>query len=353
MTMPYAAARSADYEVSPWQIEEGGFPVEGNDDWKLAWLVRWAVLAPSSHNTQPWVFRIEDGTLDLYADRTRALPVVDPDNREMTISCGAALFHLWLALRHFGYAGDIELQPEIGNVDLLARVRLGEMRSPRAEGELLFAQVQRRHTHRGPFDPRPLPPRLIADLQIAAAEEGAWLHILAGDEVRDAAADLISEGDRIQWSNPAFRRELAAWTHPNHSHSRDGIPGYALGMTDAASLAGPMVVRTFDLGEGRAARDRELAVGSPVLAVLGTAEDDTLAWLEAGESLAHVLLRARRDGVWASFLNQPVEIPGLRIKLRQMIGRTGHPQMLLRLGTSDAPPRPTPRRGAADVVWMK
>lgn len=352
MTMTLTAPRAADDAVSPWQIDEDGFPAESSDDRKLAWLVQWAVLAPSGHNTQPWVFRIEDGTLDLYADRTRALPVVDPDHRELIISCGAALFHFWLALRHFGYAGDVEMQPEIGNVDLLARVRLGEVRPSTTEEELLFAQMRHRRTHRGPFDPGPLPPRLIAALQAAAAEEGAWLHVLEGPEIRSRVAALISEGDRRQWSDPAFRRELAAWTLPNHSQRRDGIPGYALGMPDIASLAAPLILRTFDLGHGRAARDQELALGSPVLAVLGTEEDDALAWLEAGEALARVLLRACRDGVWASFLNQSIEVPQLRAELRQAIGRAGHPQMLLRLGSSDTLPRPTPRRGAADVVWM-
>lgn len=350
---PTLAASTTEFEVSPWLIDEDSFPAEGDDDWKLAWMVRWAVLAPSSHNTQPWIFRIGDGALELCADRTRALPVVDPNGRELTLSCGAALFHLWLALRHFGYAGDVEVLPEIGNLDLLARVQLGELRPPRAEEELLFAQVHQRHTHRGPFDPAPLPHKLISALQAAAAEEGAWFHVLEDEEVRGAVADLVAEGDRLQWANPEFRHELAAWLRPNHSHSLDGIPGYALGMGDVASLAGPQVIRTFDLGHGSAARDRELASGSPLLAVLGTEEDDTLAWLEAGEALARVLLRARRDGVWASFLNQPVEVPELRVDLRQLIGRTGHPQMLLRLGFSQAEPRPSPRRGAADVVRMK
>lgn len=353
MTTTLEAARPAEHELSVWQIDEEGFPSEGTDDWKLAWMVRWAVLAPSGHNAQPWVFRIEDGTLELYADRTRALPVVDPNDREMTISCGAALFHLWLALRHFGYAGDVEVLPEIGNVDLLARVRLGELRASTAEEELLFAQIRQRHTNRGPFEPRPLPPRLIAALQAAAAEEGAWLHVLEGDVIRGAVVDLIAEGDRRQWADPAFRRELAAWTHPNRSHSHDGIPGYAMGMSNAASLASPLVVRTFDLGRGQAARDRELVAGSPLLAVLGTEENDPLAWLEAGEALARVLLRARRDGVWASFLNQPIEVPDLRPQLRQLMGRGGNPQLLLRLGFSDHEPRPTPRLAAAEVVWMR
>jgi hypothetical protein len=353
MIPTFAVSATADFEVSPWLIDEEGFPSEGDDDWKLTWMVRWAVLAPSSHNTQPWIFRIGDGALELFADRSRSLPVVDPESRELVISCGAALFHLWIALRHFGYAGDVDVLPEIGRQDLLARVGLGELRSPRAEEELLFAQIRRRHTHRGPFDPMPVPAKLIAALQAAAAEEGAWLHVVEDEEARGTVADLIAEGDRRQWANPAFRRELAAWTRPNHSRLLDGVPGYALGMGDIASLAGPCVMRTFDLGHGTATRDRELASGSPVLAILGTEEDDRLAWLEAGEALARVLLRARREGVWASFLNQPIEVPELRVHLRQVIGRSGHPQMILRLGFSGEVPRPAPRRGVADVVRMK
>ena len=60
-------------------------------------LLEAAVQAPSSHNTQPWLFRVEDGAVHLLADRTRALPVNDPDDRELTISCGCALLNLRVA----------------------------------------------------------------------------------------------------------------------------------------------------------------------------------------------------------------------------------------------------------------
>ena len=112
-------------------------------------------------------------TVELHADRTRALPVVDPEDRELTIGCSAALFHLRLALRHFGYAGAIDLFPDPQNPDLLARVRLGERRAATPAEDRLFAAIRARRTNRQPYDDRPVPPLLLAELGTAAAAEGA------------------------------------------------------------------------------------------------------------------------------------------------------------------------------------
>ncbi|MFM8360182.1 MAG: nitroreductase, partial [Verrucomicrobiota bacterium] len=154
--------------------------------------------------------------------------------------------------------------------------------------------------------------------------------------------------DRAQWADRLFRGELAAWLRPNDSPAPDGIPGWAEGLGDWASQAGPMVIRTFDLGRGQAAKDREIALGSPVLAVLGTDRDTPSDWLAAGQALARVLLRARSEEVWASFLNQPVEVEALRPEVARAVGREGAPQALLRLGrAADVPP--TRRRPVREV----
>ncbi len=116
------------------------------------------------------------------------------------------------------------------------------------------------------------------------------------------------------------------------------------------SLAGPFVIRTFDTGKGQAAKDSQLAEGSPVLAVLGTEDDTPPEWLAAGQALARVLLRARAEGVWASFLNQPIEVPELRPRLRDAIGQSGFPQLLLRMGYGPEV-RPTPRRPAEEASY--
>src|SRR3712207_6523864 len=201
---------------------------------------------------------------------------------------------------------------------------------------------------RGPFKDRQVPGRLLSALQAAAWEEGAWLHLVQDEAAKHALAELIAEGDRIQLADKRFRRELASWVHPNRTKSRDGIPGYAFGFGDLMSWAGPFVIRTFDTGKGQAAKDRQLAEGSPVLAVLGTGTDGPPDWLATGQALARVLLRARAADVWASFLNQPIEVGELRPRLGEAIGKTGYPQLLFRMGYGPEV-GPTPRRSVAEV----
>jgi hypothetical protein len=284
----------------------------------------------------------------LYADRTRRLPVVDPEDRALVISCGAALFYLRVAIGHFGYAGEVQTFPDPDYQDLLARVRLGLEREATEEEESLFRVLKERRSNRGPFEDRQVPGRLLSALKAAAWEE-AWLHLVQDEAVKHALAELIAEGDRIQLADKRFRRELASWVHPNRTKSRDGIPGYAFGFGDVMSLAGPFVIRTFDTGKGQAAKDRQLAEGSPVLAVLGTEKDTPADWLAAGQALARILLLARAEGVWGSFLNQPLEVSELRPRVRETVGEAGFPQLLLRMGYGQEV-RPTPRRAIEEVL---
>src|SRR5215212_1263380 len=100
------------YLDDSWNISEEGFPAQGGSEEKLRFVLNYAVLAPSGHNTQPWLFGLSGDEEELYADRTRGLPVVDPEDRALIIGCGAALFYLRTALRHFGYAGEVEIFPD-------------------------------------------------------------------------------------------------------------------------------------------------------------------------------------------------------------------------------------------------
>ena len=333
-------------------IFAGDFPATGTPQEKLRFLLSFAILAPSSHNSQPWRFRLCGDCVELNADRSRSLPVVDPQDRELVISCGVALQHLQVALRRFGYTGKVEVFPDPTNRDLLARIGLGESHLPDSNDERLFQSLFARHTNRKSFHDTRIPAEVLAHLEAVVAREGVWFQVVPAGECRETLAQLIAHADRDQLADPRFRRELAHWIHPHVSQlmlAHDGIPGEALGMPGLIADVGPFLVRTFDTGVLFSARDRQLAINSPLLVVLGTTDDTPPAWLQTGRALSDLLLYVTSEGIVGSYLNAPIEVAEWRPRIGEALGQAGHPQLILRLGYSD-PTGPTPRRPLTEVL---
>jgi hypothetical protein len=344
MTRSITTTSEPSSHASEPELPTGVGPAE-----RLRFLLQWAVLAPSRNNSQPWLFEIEGDELRLYADASRALPVSDPDGRQLLMSCGAALVNLRLAAAHFGHATSVELVHGVRRDGLLARVRLEERASSTPEAEELFRAIARRRTNRLPLDGREPPDGLVTALLRDARSEGVRL-LPVEPHQRRAVADLIAEADDSAWSSSRFRSELAGWARGNHSARRDGLPGYALGMSDAAALLHPLVVRFQSGGRAEADRDRRRALGTRALLVLSTWRDGKSEWIQAGEALQRVLLRATAAGLFASYFTNVIESSRLRPRLAQAIGDGGGaPQIMFRLGYG-LEPRSTPRRPVEEVL---
>src|SRR5450432_2654524 len=86
-----------------------------------------AVMAPSSHNTQPWRFRIINSTLEILADPSRHLHVIDAERRQLVQSCGCALFNARVAVRAMGFADEVTaVLTDRDQPDLIATLHLGD-----------------------------------------------------------------------------------------------------------------------------------------------------------------------------------------------------------------------------------
>jgi hypothetical protein len=336
--------------LAAWNVDASGFPTSGTAIDKARFAVRYAILAPSSHNTQPWRFMINGDELLVCADRTRSLANIDPFDRELIISCGAALFNLRVALAHFEVPVEITTFPQTSDPDVVARIVFptsGPRLNDLAE---LFNAITKRTTNRLPFNREDVAPAVIERLKSAARSEGVDVRFVQAFGQRERLATLIAKADRCQFDDPRFRRELASWIHP--SRSNDGMPAASQGLptlTDAATPIFTMAIRTFDLGNGVAAAHQELAIGSPLLAALSTPMDNNEGWLGAGLGLQRLLLVAADAGYSASYLNQPIEVPELRTELAQELSIEGYPQLLLRAGRG-RPVSHSPRRPISEVL---
>ncbi len=335
---------------SGWNVDEQRFDPAASLDEKLRVALQCAVLAPSSHNTQPWRFIVDGDAVIVCADRTRALPVVDPFDRELIISCGAALFNLRVALSRFDLACAITVFPSNADPDVVAHLRIVANGHRDASLAALFPAIGTRVTTREAFTNRPIADTTRRALIDAGVAEGALIAWVDFSAQRERIAALIADADRQQFADPRFRRELASWLHPRRRH--DGMPAYAASLPVLLDFATPLLaqaIRTFDLGGGMAAAHHRLVEGSPLFVGIATERDDREAWLAAGAALERLLLTAAGAGLSASYLNQPIEVETLRERLRPLFGIDAEPQLLLRVGRGPAVPH-SPRRPLADVV---
>ena len=256
--------------ISNLAVAQKDFPAAATTSEGLRFLVNFAALAPSGHNTQPWLFAIDDHGLTLIADRIRALPVVDPYDRALVISCGAALEHLVIAARHFGQEHAVEVLPN-GEPDHLASIRLTGKVAPTVLDTELFEAMPLRRTTRTKHGFRNLPEGLQHACRELASDLGIELTLVIDESKRAQIADLVAQGDRTQFADPRFRRALAAWIYSRRSASHDGMSGASFGMPDVLSPVSAVVIRTFDMGKG----------GS------GKRSGESPAWITATRRLCH------------------------------------------------------------------
>jgi hypothetical protein len=326
------------------------FPRLESPETQLQFLLRYAILAPSCRNSQPWLWEISGDEILLYADHLRAMPALDPFGRELIMSCGAALHHLCVAIRTFGFEAIVQTLPDKSEPDLLATIRLGEVKEPSDEDELLFQSITERHTFRGQFEERAIPDDLLNELQNEAAQEGASLYFAKSEKERETISQLIEQGNIIQNHDSANRRDIADWTTPLGKRN-DGVPTGALGISDLLSHVTPFLQRNFDLGKSVAQRDKKIADNAPVFVILSTIGEGPHAWLAAGQALSRVLLRAHAEGVCGSFFSQTVQVDQTWAQLCQIVGIHQFPQLVFRLGFAEKADA-TPRRPIEEVSFI-
>jgi hypothetical protein len=338
--------------ISAFHIDETEFPKSGTLEEQARFLICYATLAPSTHNTQPWKFGLSSNGIAVYADYARRLPVVDPGNRELLMSIGAAVASLRIAAAHFGFECRVDYNLSGDSERPVAFVTLTptlHLDAAAVELQSLFPAIAKRHTNRNPFLMTRIPASVISMLQKVAEGRAVSVRISTDGALNQKVGDLVAVAEQKLLSDSEYRKDSAEWVRPNWTARADGVPGVSLGLHGVAAALAPWATRVLDLGRIQAARDKNLCVEAPGLVVLAS-EDGVPYFLETGEVLGRILLTLTREGLQTSYFNMLIQAPETRLQLRALLGLSSWPQLLLRIGFCLTEPGVTPRRDLEDVI---
>lgn len=286
-----------------------------------------ATLAPSVHNSQPWRLHLTEDLLELHADLSRQLSVLDPTGRQLHISCGCALMNARVSIAASGASAKVNRLPDPRPSTLIASLVPHEGPADLSLAAL-DSMIELRQLNRQQFTDDRVPGSVLAILTAAAAAEGATFTLIESPQAKAAVAELSQRAEDIENLNPAYRAELRAWS-TNDPARRDG-------MRDGIG------VRAFDIRDAGRQAPWGGSSATQTLGVLCTDGDGPADWVRAGEALERLLLEISRHDLAASLLTQIGEVPATRAGLRRQLQLTGYPHLLVRIG--HAPPTPASRR---------
>ena len=323
MTTPVTSPKSRDEAERP--------PLES--------LVDYARLAPSTRNTQPWSFAVCGNEIRVFVDRDRWLRIADPDQRELYLSAGCALENLLVAGAHHGYKANLTYVKE-ERADGLAAIARFEPGGRAADRRVpLFGAIAKRHTNRRPYHRRALARDVMVALYAAVHDEGVQLWLFTDAVTSGRVEQLLALAERTQYSDPAYRRELA-------ESIGSGVFGH--GWFEAA--AGQLVVKHVDVGGAAARKEVARLRSAPALGVLTSRTDDRAVQVRAGQAFERLALTATRMGVAAQPLSALMQSPMTRAAVAELLPEEVYPQHVFRLGYAPPERRRSTRRPTAGLL---
>lgn len=299
-------------------------------------LVRHAILAASSHNTQPWKFRLESDAISILPDLSRRCPAVDPDDHHLYASLGCAAENLLIAARAAGLRGHYSYSTS-GNA---ARVDFEEMEPSPTD---LFEAIPKRQCSRALYDGTPLTTEQLRLLEAAGQGDGVSVTLLTDQQAIAQVAEFVAAGNTAQFADRAWARELKAWIRFNAREAAstgDGLYGPVMGSPDVPRWLGALFMSLGFSAQRQNRKDVRHIQSSAAVVIVHSELDDIPHWIEAGRCYERLALQAAALDLRTAFINQPVEVSALRAQFAAFLG-IGHrrPDFIVRIGRGPEMPR--------------
>ena len=309
-------------------------------------LVRYATLAPSSHNTQCWKFALDERSITIRPDLSRRCPAVDPDDHHLFVSLGCATENLLQAALALGLRGEPVFDAASESVRIVLSPAAARV-SP------LFKAIPLRQSTRGEYDGQPLSAADLKLLDTVSASDSVRLLLLTERGALERALEFVVQGNTAQMKDKAFVDELKRWIRFNGADALrmgDGLFSASSGNPTVPAWLGSLMFGLFFTSQAENDKYARHVRSSAGLAVFVGQTADKAHWVEVGRAYERFALQATSLGVRTAHLNQPVEVPSVRPQFASFLGiGSMRPDLVLRFGRGPTLPA-SPRRPVQAVL---
>lgn len=320
----------------------------GSNPALLRELVRYATLAPSSHNTQCWKFQLQDRSITILPDFSRRCPAVDPDDHHLFVSIGCAAENLVQAALANGLHANVGFDDSAGHALRIA------LEPTKAVATSLFNAIPERQSTRTEYDGKPISAGELAMLEKAGQGSGVRVILFTEREAMEKVLEYVVQGNTAQMNDRAFVEELKTWIRFNATdavRTGDGLYAAASGNPTVPSWLGSLLFGLFFTPKAENDKYAKQVRSSAGIAIFVSEAENHAQWIEVGRCYERFALQSAALGIRNAMLNQPVEVSALRPQFATFLGIGGRrPDLVVRFGRGPKLPSSLRRPIAAVLI---
>jgi hypothetical protein len=327
-----------------WKINHKDF-FKNDSEGRIKHFLKYAILAPSTHNMQPWLFKIKRNSCVISYDPRLTLPRADKREHDLYISLGCCIENLSIAAQYFGVFDGVKLFPKNGK-HAVAEVLFKGLDKRTAKDkkiEKLFFTITKRVNSRGLFQEKPIKSGIVKELAKLNTIDDLRLSFIQSKQDIQKISSLTAEGLKTAYKDPKFRKEMSGWVNSNLSSRNEGIPGYSLRMPLLLSLAFPFLVRNFNIGR-RIGQINYISMASSALVTVMFARRDTKEnCINTGRLAERMMLYLQSNNIKTSIFVASVEMGELYKEVQKLTGLNLIPLFVFCAGYMSHNQKQTPR----------
>jgi len=313
---------------SAWKVKVEDFPTGSSINEQLMFLLKYAILAPSSHNSQPWLFEINNNTIIVKKKLERCLPHADSEGFLMMFAIGCAVENLLIVADYFGFECRLKMLED--HASKVCEIEFINRSDKKTDSGHLIHFINKRHTNRNEYFLKMPPEDFLFEMK-KLADDNISIHLISEEGQKRQVAEVLLDSRVKAFDNKKFRTEMALYKRNNFTKSYYGMPGFTMGFSNIISLFTGLAIKNFNVL--KVIKDKEISLltnGTPILVIMGLAKKESKHVFGLGKIFQRFSLCSTKENLNTAFQ----AIPGGQEKLQKILQTNFFPLASFRLGYS-------------------